>query len=264
MANPRSFVAVLFLACVAALAAGPLQGQTDLTRLILDSPLIVRGTVVGTGSPSRLLVTDTLRGADTIGSFTGQEIILGRTTSSDRKEGVFFIRPIAYGKTLVGQEVGEIDPPTDDRAFTEQIAKVLQQDETDKLAARTASAETVILGKVLSIRPLRETSLPTEHDPDWAIAQVLVVRTLSGQPRSSECGQDRCVDVAFARSDDIRWFRAPKLAVGQQNVMLLRPPDPKLLRETELPPAPYALIEAADLRPATEEPRLRALTVRGQ
>src|SRR5215212_759574 len=252
MATNRSFAAALFLVCAAALIATPLHAQPDLTRWILDAPLIVRGTLVGADSPTlplpspngqvvRLLVKDTMRGADTIGSFNGQEIILGRTTTSQRKEGVFFIRPIAYGKTLAAEEIGEIDPPADEHAFAAQIARVHQQDQENKLVARAASAEATIVGQVLSVRRVRENGVvPSEHDPEWAVARVLVVRTLKGQPRSGECAQGACVDVAFAQSDDIRWFRSPKVVVGQQNVILLRPPDPTVLRNGELPPAPYA------------------------
>ena len=272
----RSRMAALFLVCLAALIQVPLHAQPDLTRLILDAPLIVRGTLAGADSPTlplpppggrvfRLLVKDTLRGVDTIGSFNGQEIILGRTSTSARTEGVFFVRPIAYGKTLVAEEIGEIDPPSDSAAFMAQIARVRQQDEEDKLAARLGSAEAVIVGRVLSVRSAAAgPAVASEHDPQWVIAQVLVIRIITGQPKTGQCGGQTCVDVAFAHSDDIRWFRAPKVSVGQENIALLRPADRTVLHEREVPPATYVLIDPNDLRPVTEEPSLHGLIRRGQ
>lgn len=261
----------LLVFILAALHPVALSAQPDLTQLVLSAPLIFRGTIVGAESPTlplpppkgrvfRIRVEETLRGATTIGDFAGQEIVVGRITNSDRKTGLFFVRPIAYGKTLAAEEIGEIDAPADMKAFAAQIAKIEQQDAENKLIARLRSAEAVIVGRVVAIKPLRESrGGPSEHDPDWAVAQVLVLRTLKGQPKVRQCSQGRCVEVAFAQSDDIRWFRSPKLMVGGDDILLLRPADPKLLRRGETPQVPYVLIDPEDRRPVAEERRLRDL-----
>ena len=253
-----------------------LPAQQDLTQLVLGAPLIFRGTIVSTESPTlplspkgrvvRVLVEEIFRGAATVGDFTREEIVVVRVSSSDRKTGVFFVRPIAYGKTLAAEEIGEIDPPSDSKEFALRIARIEQQDADDKLQERLRTADAVIVGRVLAIRSLRDVrgGGPSEHDPDWAIAQVLVLRTLKGQPRTRDCARGVCVEVAFAQSDDIRWFRAPKLIVGHEDIFLLRPPDPKLLREREAPPAPYAVIDMEDVRPVSEEGRVRELLRRTQ
>lgn len=271
MQTKHPSILTLLVAGLAALLPLAAAAQPDLTQLVSVAPLIFRGTVIGAVTPAvplpppndrafRVRVDQILRGANTIGDYTGQEIVVARPANADRKEALFFVRPVAYGKTLTAEVIGELDASADTRAFAAQIAKVEQQDAETRLRVRLASAEAVIVGRVLAVKPMRESRAPSsEHDPDWAVAQVLVGGQLKGQAKVRDCGQGRCVEVAFAQSDDIRWFRAPKLAVGQGAVFLLRPADPKLLREGEAPPVPYVLIHPDDLRPASEEARLREL-----
>lgn len=262
--------------CAAVLLPLAVAAQQDLARLVLEAPLIFRGTVVGAASTAlplpmpngrvfRVRVDQTVRGADSVGDFAGQEVVLVRTTDAERKEAIFFVRPFAYGKTLAAEVIGELDVPADTKGFAAQVARIEQQDADARLLARAASADAVIVGRVLAVEPVRgERGLPSEHDPEWVVAQVAVVRAIRGQPKARTCGQGSCVEVAFAQSKDIRWFRAPKLAPGQEAVFLLRPAQSELLREGEEPPAAYVLMHPDDLRPVSEETRLRELIRRNR
>ncbi|HEX6642769.1 MAG TPA: hypothetical protein VF215_16745 [Thermoanaerobaculia bacterium] len=259
---------VLFLSAVLSFAA---SAQPDLRQWVRSAPLIFRGTNLGTmesptlplppprGRAFRVRVDETLRGAESIGDFTQQEIVV-MTAGGDnaRKTAIYFVRPVVYGKTLVAEELGEMDVPSDKRAFANALAQAEQQNADAVLSERIASAEAVVVARVLDVRSVvkERGGRPSEHDPEWAIARLAIVRTLKGQPRTAACAGVPCVEVAFAQSDDIRWFRAPKLVPGQEAIVFLRPADEKLLREGEKPPARYVIVDPLDVLPVREEPRL--------
>jgi hypothetical protein len=98
---------------------------------------------------------------------------------------------------------------------------------------RVASADTVVVGRVAAVR-LPASELPpratrgaaaalaspprgpiSEHDPQWREAVIRVERVAKGRSAGKE------VVVRFPASDDVRWFRAPKFAPGDQGVFIL-------------------------------------------
>jgi hypothetical protein len=88
------------------------------------------------------------------------------------------------------------------------------------LAERVAGAELVVTGRVTSTRPVARESPPgSEHDPEWSIARVAVDSVLKG-PSSR-----RTVEVLFASSMDIAWYRSPKLNEGVSGIFILRRRD---------------------------------------
>jgi len=263
----RSLRQLFVLSAIAFLPAAA-SAQPDLRQLVAAAPLIFRGTNAGASeSPTlplpppkgsiRVRVDEILRGAETIGDLTRQDVILIAPNGSTRRTAIYFVRPVEYGKLLVAEELAEIDAPADLRALAADLAKAEQQNADAALSERLAASEAVIVARVRDVRRLaKERGRPSEHDPDWALAQLAIVRNLKGQPRITDCPGGACVEVAFAQSDDIRWFRSPKLVPGQQAIFLLRPMDPKLLREGEKPPALYVLVDPQDVRPLGDEQRL--------
>lgn len=244
----RAFLAAaLFLALSSSSSA---QTYDDVVAsLAAKSPFIFLGT---TGSGNAVHVETIFRGADTIGNFTNQDVLIERPPGADRKRAIFFATPINYGKLMTAGEDGELAPPDDPQSFAAALARVDQAASDRKLRELLESAEAVVVAKVVSAVELREEWRASEHDPRWSLAKIAVVRTLKGEPRTTS--------VVFAGSDDIRWFRSPKLHPGDEGIFLLRHDTKNLLRKGEQPRVEgYILIDPADFRPLGEERRIIAL-----
>ncbi|MDO8536697.1 MAG: hypothetical protein Q7R94_00415 [bacterium] len=87
----------------------------------------------------------------------------------------------------------------------------------------------VVVGEVIAVNPASlGRKYISEHDPNWQIATVKVVRPL--KPYRPIRGITE-VYVVFAGSRDIAWFRSPKLTVGQKAIFILTewtgPPSPE-------------------------------------
>ncbi len=134
---------------------------------------------------------------------------------------------------------------------------------------RIATAKLVFRGTVESVNPLERAAEenkqtnqpPSEHDPEWQVANVRISRPLRG----SEAGQ--VVPVLFPASRDIMWFNAPKLKVGQDAVFLAHAPDKQdmrlaqnrgLAKLQEKEPV-YFVTEPFDVLPPADEEHLRGL-----
>jgi hypothetical protein len=104
------------------------------------------------------------------------------------------------------------------------------------MESRLDSAAMVVVGKVTSVqlpsseatprasaRAASTTARPpgpiSEHDPQWRDAVIDVERVEKGPAARKQ------VVVRFPASDDVRWFRAPKFAPGDQGVFILHRPE---------------------------------------
>jgi hypothetical protein len=101
------------------------------------------------------------------------------------------------------------------------------------LKQRLASAQEVIVGSVIGIRPVAKTGPISEHDPDMQIATINIIESLEG----SACKQ---IEVRFAASTDVAWFGSPKLHVGQEGVFLAQPGSDGLVLQSPLDVHPTA------------------------
>jgi hypothetical protein len=90
------------------------------------------------------------------------------------------------------------------------------QDAPD-LGRRLTSAEQVILGRVVSVKPAGDNGPISEHRPIWQIATLEVQEALKG---NASPGSN--VDVVFQASMDVAWVGWPKLHAGQDGVFLLQ------------------------------------------
>lgn len=84
------------------------------------------------------------------------------------------------------------------------------------LGARLGEAKWVVQGTVTEIGNAKILPTGSEHDPRWKLAMVQVEETFSGEPAKT-------ITVAFASSDDVAWYSAPKLLVGQRAIFVLHP-----------------------------------------
>src|SRR5207253_2748912 len=86
-----------------------------------------------------------------------------------------------------------------------EIQKYLSE---KSLYDRIKGSESVIVGEVTADRDLGLGPI-SEHNPAWHVATV---KTTEGA----------VVEVRYAASHDIMWYRSPKLKIGQRAVMLLQ------------------------------------------
>jgi len=220
-----------------------------VAALAARSPFIFLGN---TGTGTAVHVETIFRGASTIGAFTNQDVLIVRPSGAQSQHAIFFVTPINYGKLMTAREDGELAAPENLRTFSDALARADQAASDRKLRELLASAETVVVARVVRAAGLTAEWRPSEHDPHWSLAAIEVERILKSEPRTN--------DVIFAGSDDIRWFRSPKLHAGDEGIFLLRRENGDLLKNTRVPEVTgYILVDPADFRPLSEEERIVAL-----
>ncbi|MCA1560925.1 MAG: hypothetical protein LC804_11895, partial [Acidobacteria bacterium] len=112
--------------------------------------------------------------------------------------------------------------------------------------ARAEEASAVVVGRVVGVRQVETAARAgpggeerqSEHDPRWAIAEVEVDESLKGRKSGT-------IEVLFASSEDVMWYRAPKLVVGQKATMLLQKGAPEVEDKRA-----DAVVDELDVQPA--------------
>jgi hypothetical protein len=121
------------------------------------------------------------------------------------------------------------------------------------LAERLAQAAIVISGTVTNTAPLPERPpFMSTHGPDWWQATISVESVEKGKVPA------KSIEVLFAHSDDIAWYRSPKLAKGEQAVWILHNKDPY----GKATPGP-AVVDPMDVRPIENLAKVRDLLKSG-
>jgi len=245
----RSAFLATALAIAFSLNASAQTYDDVVAALAAKSPFIFLGT---TGIGTSIHVEMIFRGADTIGPFTNQDVLILRPPGAQTRHAIFFVTPVNYGKLMTAREDGELAPLENLRTFSDALARADRAASDKKLSELLASAETVVVARVARTVDLMADWRMSEHDPRWSVAALEIVRTLKSEPRTN--------NVAFARSDDVRWFRSPKLHPGDEAIFLLRHDNGNLLRNARTPSVEgYILIDPADFRPLSEEQRIVTL-----
>lgn len=202
-------------------------------------PFVFHGTVVALGKSTEPLldagaltavvrVDAVVRSPDAIRAIVGREITVQlRQPAAMGDKAEFSAQGLLYGASLAVAEVGKRKkvptPPAvaTDRASGARVESAAERDRAATfragLKARAVEASSVVVGRVtgvVEIAAAAATERLSEHDPHWATATVAVDQVIKGRV-------PKTVKVLFANSQDVMWYRAPKLAVGQHAVMLL-------------------------------------------
>ncbi len=129
-----------------------------------------------------------------------------------------------------------------------------------ELQERWVHADLVIVGKVSAIRALPESvpSGPISHkNPLLQIATINVERVEKGSLTENK------VDVVFASSRDVQWYRAWKPELGQQGIWFLQKLDKQgagqLAAESMRATAVHTALKPGDYQPLTALDRIRSL-----
>ncbi len=238
------------------------MATTEVERLSRRAGFVFAGRVERTGATTMELVEPTketavvrveavLRAPPDFGERKGSEVTV--RLGSPAKKGqraVFFTVGWISGTGLAVQEIGR-QPAADLDAMRKRMEDAVQQQEAAVLRKRVAEAAAVVVGKVADTGPVgrRERPPDSEHDPQWRTALVVVERVEKGDVNEGER-----LEVAFASSRDVMWFRAPKPAPGERAVFLLHRRKLEELDVTAL-----AIVEPLDMQPVEELDRIRGV-----
>ncbi|MBV9597335.1 MAG: hypothetical protein JOZ87_10750 [Chloroflexi bacterium] len=163
-----------------------------------------------------VLVEEILKSTDTLRGLTGREVTLVTEQPAAMTEGasmVFFTNCLVLGSHVVVREVGHTESLGDVPYQVAQLADELP------LQQRVAAADLIVTGQVIASNPVpaEPELLPTsEHDPEWWVARASVKSVIKGQNAAPE------IEVLFANSTDIAWYKSPKLREGDLRILTLR------------------------------------------
>jgi len=238
------------------------MSTTELARLVETAGFVFRGRVLRRNtSDSRLAadarsiiaqVEEVLRSTDVLRGFAGREVIVLTDKADEIEPGsilVFFTNCVVLADYVVVEEVGSMRSSSE---ATRQLTETVRAAEEAPLLRRIAGAELVIHGQSLSSERAETPALPvSEHDPEWWIARVRVVGVMKGR-------RVREVQVLFANSTDVAWYRSPKLHEGTNGVLLLRRENPDI-SAPERARGMYQATDPLDLLPVDRLEEVRRL-----
>lgn len=162
-------------------------------------------------------VDEVVEGQGAPGDLKGAEITLRLAEPDSLKEGeraTFFTRGWLMGDSLAVVELGHTAEPSDAGQVRTLVANVHQQKADDALRSDIASAEVIVVGTVLEVKPAGIRHIGSEHDPDWYQADIKTEVLKGSAPGPT-------VTVLFPHSDDLMWRGAPKFTKGEQGIWLL-------------------------------------------
>ena len=248
--------------------------KQELSRLHEQSQFVFRGRVAklaasnvrhipSTPNTATVIVEEVLRGNDFLHTLAGKEVtVLLGGSNKDAKTierggvRVFFTNGLVFGDTVAVRAEGSIEPTAKAIAQIEELGKLAAAKPLEK---RISKADVIVTGRVIGLHAAEKQTAPkSEHDPDWWIANVLVLSTIHGKKIENE------IEVLFANSTDIVWYKAPKLHSGQSGLLLLHK-----LNAAESPPTVarriFQVIDPLDFLPVerVEDVKLALEKVKG-
>ena len=237
------------------------MSAADVDRLTRRAGFIFAGRVVRTGATTMDVIEPTketavvrvdrvLRAPGDLGARRGSEVTV-RLRSPTRKgqRAVFFTVGWISGEGLAVQEVGR-QPAGELDAINKQMGEAVRKEELAAMRKRVEEAHAVVVGKVADTVPVeREQPPASEHDPQWRTAVVVVERREKGDVKEGQR-----VEVAYASSRDVMWFRAPKPEPGDRAVFLLHRRELEELQVEML-----AIVEPLDMQPVERLQEIRSV-----
>jgi hypothetical protein len=214
------------------------MNKAELLTTIEKSGFIFQGKVVPRRAPhaqeqhkiegvlTYVLIEEVLYGTEVTRGLVHKEAILVRSQGHAPPEGavrLFFSEVASLGDPILLRWIAEDEPA---QATLRDFRAALEEFERRPLLRRVEAADLIITGAVRETEPPRKRDpRMSEHDPLWALAKVVVHSVLKGPKTVKEE-----VDVLFASSIDIAWYKAPKLREGMSGILLLhraKTKDPK-------------------------------------
>ena len=183
------------------------------------------------------------------------------TTVSRGARKTFFAEGWIFGASLAVDVVG-ISDETDTTVTTPMVRAAASSQADATLKGRIDSAVLGVVGTVSKVeRSAQTTTNISEHDPDWHEATINVDEVIKGKKGTKQ------VTVLFPNSDDVRWHKVDKYAVGEQGIFMLQRKakkrdegvPAKLLAAVPDQPDTFTTLHPCDHLPLNELERVRAL-----
>jgi hypothetical protein len=168
------------------------------------------------------------------------------TTHPDRiLHATWYAAPLLGGEHLIVREVAHETV----LRVTADVNRLVQRIDDDTLSERLKRADLVVLVTVKKVEQLASNAkFKSEHDPEMTVASVELKHVYKGDP------PEALLEIGFSSSDDATWANAPKFAVGETWIVLLR-------REGDA--KRFVLTDPADRRSREEQKRIEWLLKRG-
>jgi hypothetical protein len=228
----------------------------ELRRFVREAGFIFRGRMLPqrtgeapaipaeAGETVATQIEEVLRSTDALRGLAGQEaVVITKHAAAlrEHKAPIFFTECISLGQQLLVREIGHVEASAE---TSRQVAEAVREADERPLRERVAAADLIVTGEVVESRPLDRPFPPkSEHDPEWWIARVAVASILKGRkPRGA-------VEVLFANSNDIVWFKSPKLHRGCSGIFLLHRINVGELPR-DVPRSAYQATDPLDFLPA--------------
>jgi hypothetical protein len=209
-------------------------------------------------------VVRVISGPPMFASLAGQDVTVRFKKPVRLRTGsslTYFANGRIFGRSVAVDVVGtaeETDSAT--VAGAARSGVIASQDRV--LSARLASSAISVAGTVARVtKSDKGTTHISEHDPDWREATINVDEVIKGKKGVKQ------VKVLFPGSDDVRWHKVNKYAVGQKGVWMLQPGvkqdragiQSKIMAAVPTGPGVLTTLHAADYLPLHELERVRAL-----
>jgi hypothetical protein len=196
-------------------------------------------------------VHELLAGPPAFKPFVGKDITVLLREPRNTLEGeerVFFSTAWKIGEDVAVIELGSyVTSAAVAQGLASDVQNIRVLDADEKLKARLDRAEAVVAGRVSAVRPGKRGKGLSEHDPEWAEAEIEVEEVLKGSAGPK-------VTILFPASQDVMWYRVPKPKVDTRGVWILNSgltgaPSPKQI----------GLASPEGFLPFTERPRVKRL-----
>jgi hypothetical protein len=247
-----------------------MMSAEDLSRLVGRAGFVFRGRAAphqpenaelgleDAVTTATVEVQAVLLGTDVTRGLVGQDVtVLSDSAAAileETEQFVFFTNCVSLGDRVIAQEVGRREASTDS---VREITEALRLAEERPLVERVAAADLIVTGEVVSHRLLERPFPPTsEHDPEWGIATVTVGSVIKGRRRAR-------IEVLFADSMDVAWYKSPKLHEGANGIFILRTRSDDEA-PAEVPRTVYQATDPLDFLPADRLPDVRRAVERNE
>lgn len=237
------------------------MSKAEISRLVEEAGFIFRGKVTKQtrdieGATAQQTVTAHVEGillsTGVLRGLVGRDVTVVTEHAAAMEDGgsfLFFTNCVVLSDHIVVREVGHIRASRD---ADHEVAEVLKEAAERPLRDRIAIAKLIVEGHVTTSSPADPKAIQkSEHDPNWWIAHVAVESVIKGGGKAV-----KHVEVLFANSKDIAWYKSPKLHEGSRGIFLLHS-----VKKTDRPPrvgrVMYQATEPLDFLPTERLPEVK-------
>jgi hypothetical protein len=209
----------------------PLEDLVRQASYVLVGTVLKLKTVTGASIPASnraavVLVNEVLYERRGLPDLTGKEITIELSRPKSVKvgqQGAFFTSGGQIGETITVREVGHLDAVDNRATLRQRVAGIIQQQIDENVQRRIASADLIVVGKLVKIEPADVPGPGTRDAPAWYEAEIEIQSVEKGLLPGKK------LSFLFARSLEIKPEKAlrltserePGLAKEQEGIWIL-------------------------------------------